>query len=535
MTAADKSLPLNFSRRVVSPLLSQLKSRLASPLGFLATGVLFVFCFPKWNAGGWLAWGAFVPFLLAARQGTYRSAARWGGFAGLVAHLGTMAWVYPTCRWGGVGIFFSAVALLALCSYLAAFWVLFAVAVRALDGHRAAKPFLVAAVWVALEFLRTHLFSGFPWLLLAVSQWKVPKHLPLAEFGGAYAVSFLVMLFNAGVALVVEGAGRRAGRSSWRAALPAAAALIGLTVASVLLWRRPFVPSGPAVNVAIVQGNIDQYKKWNETYEKEIVSAYTALTQRAAERRPRIIVWPETAVPGWIPNDEKYLKWIAGLGRETGAWIVFGAVSRQEGGDYNAAFLMSPAGELLGLYRKQHLVPFGEFVPLKSLFGRLVGVLNALGDFDAGPAPSLLKATEPLGVNVCFEGIFPGMVREFTREGARLLVNITNDGWYRDTAAPEQHFASNVLRAVENKRWVIRAANTGISGFISPKGETAERSALLEPAVVFGAPEPVGVLPFYVRRGDVLAWACVALSLLSLGMLVSPLARPPPLSARHKE
>ncbi len=474
--------------------------------GPLATAVLYVFCYPRFNAGGGLGWVVLVPFLWAVPRWPLKKAVRAGGAAGLLAHLGTLYWIYPTCRWGGVGHVVSALALLSLSAYLAVYWAAFAAAVKMADGMKIARPFFLAAAWVALEYARAHLLTGFPWLPLACTQWLVPKHLPLAALGGVYAVSFLVALFNGALALLLDG--RLRGEPRWaRPAGPAFLALAGLTALSVALWRHP-PAEGPALRAAIVQGNIDQYKKWDQSYEDEIVAAYTGLTQTAAAAGPALIVWPETAVPGWIPNDEKYLKWVAGLAKAARIPILFGAVSRQSGRDYNAAFLMSPAGELIGQYRKRHLVPFGEYAPFQKILGRLDGVLNSLGSFDAGEDAGVVPGPVPLGVSVCFEGLFPGLVADFSRAGAKVLVNITNDGWYRDTAAPEQHFAANVLRAVENGRWVLRAANTGLSGFINPRGEVVEKSELLTAAVIQGPLVPADRETFYVRHGDWFAGAC---------------------------
>lgn len=477
--------------------------------GLVLTGILYVFCFPKWNLGGWLAWAVFVPFLVGAPRLSLPQALGWGTFAGGMAHLGVFYWIYPTCRWGGVGPGVSLLAWGSLSAVLALYWGAFAGAVRRWSGDRWFHPFLWAATWVGLEFLRTHLFSGFPWLPLAASQWKVPKHWPLAAWGGFYAVSFLVMLFNAALAVLVKRRGKTV--------VPSAIVLLGLTALSVWIWRK--TPGTPDVSprAAVVQGNIDQYKKWDETYVRDILTTYGALTREAAARRPILVVWPETAVPGWLPNDAPLWRWTGDLARETGTPLLAGAVSRQEGKDYNAAFLFSPSGEALGQYRKQHLVPFGEYVPFHRIFGGFTEVLNALGSFDPGPAPTVLPGPAPLGVGICYEGLFPGLMRQFPRSGAQVLINMTNDGWYRNTAGPEQHLASTVGRAVENGRWLIRAANTGISAFVSPRGEVVSSGALLAAGVVEGPWVPLTGATVYGRIGDLFAVLCLAVALGGVG------------------
>jgi apolipoprotein N-acyltransferase len=212
---------------------------------------------------------------------------------------------------------------------------------------------------------------------------------------------------------------------------------------------------------------------------------------------------------------------VADLARKAGVPLLVGAVSRQGGKDYNGAFLFSKEGVIVGQYLKQHLVPFGEYVPWRGVLGKMVNVLNALGGFEGGREASVLPGPAPLGVSICFEGIFPGLVRRFPLNGAEILANITNDGWYRHTAAPEQHLASNVLRAVENRRWLVRAANTGISAIIDPKGRLSERSGLLEEAVLRGMVTPIRDLTLYSRFGGWFAWLCLLSALGGLLFSVS--------------
>lgn len=480
----------------------------------LASGLLLILCFPSFNFAS-LAWLAFVPFLLGLSRLPFRSAVLWAGGAGFLHHAGTLYWVVPTCRWGGVPLAVAALALAALSLYLALYWALFAALAHRWIPFHWARPFLLASAWVACEYLRSHIFTGFPWLLLAYSQWTVPKHLALAQLGGAYAVSFLVLLFNAAVAQGVDAALRR-DRQMWRPAGAAALVLVGLTATSVFLWRRTPVLGDPPIRVSMVQANIDQYKKWDRAYENEIVRAYTTLTRQALPSNPDLILWSETSVPGWLPNDPIYDRWVRSMARVAGRFLLVGAPSRQSGGDYNAAFLLSPTGDDAGAYRKQHLVPFGEYVPCRPLLGRLTRVLNALGTFEAGAENAILRGPAPFGVTICFEGLFPHLVRRFTAQGAEFLVNVTNDGWYRWTAAPEQHFAANVLRAVENGRWLARVANTGVSGFISPRGEITARTALLTPAVLSSTVFPLRHRTFYVRWGDLFAALCLFVTVVAL-------------------
>ncbi|MBK7545478.1 MAG: apolipoprotein N-acyltransferase [Elusimicrobia bacterium] len=474
---------------------------------------MLVLCFPGFNLSS-LAWVALVPLLLSLPRLSFSSAVLWGFAGGLLHHAASLYWIYPTCRWGGTSAPVALLALAALSGYLAVYWALFAALASRLSVGRGARPFVLAAAWVTTEYLRSHVATGFPWLLVAHSQWNVPKHLSLAQWGGVYAVSFLVILFNATLAAGVEIFLKKPRR--WKPFAAGTLALVGLTATSVFLWRR--TPAEPgAVRVAVVQGNIDQYKKWDEAYVQEILDGYSRGTRAALGQKRDLVVWPETSVPGWYPNDGRVVDWVAGLAREGGIPLLVGAPTRGDG-DYNAVFLVSGQGETAGVYRKRHLVPFGEYVPFRSVLGRLFSVLNALGTFDAGASAEPLPGPAPLGVSICFEGLFPALSRESVRAGAAILVNVTNDGWYRDTAAPEQHLAATVFRAVENGRWLVRAANTGISAFVSPRGEIVGRTPLLAPAVLDGAVAPLTHRTPYARWGDLFAVACALSASAALGI-----------------
>jgi apolipoprotein N-acyltransferase len=258
-------------------------------------------------------------------------------------------------------------------------------------------------------------------------------------------------------------------------------------------------------------------------------------------------VWPETAVPGWIPNEPRYVEWLANLARQSSTHLLVGAASHQEGKDYNAVFLISSTGTILQQYRKRHLVPFGEVVPFKNLLARWIRVMNELGEMtksdnwtvfqlDAGtrgPGSGVgnneaRPASGPVyfSANICFESLFPGLVRGFVRRGAGLTFNLTNDGWFLETAAPEQHFIASVFRAVETRTWVVRAANTGISGFIDPDGRVRSRTGLTERAMLRGSPRPTFRRTLYTRTGDAFALLC-ALTAATCLFLASRTARRP--------
>ena len=471
------------------------------------SGILLFLSFPKWNLGA-LAWFALVPLLFAAVRSGSLQAFLSGWLAGWVGFCGILYWMVPTFMAAKVPGWLGVLSVGLLAGYLALFSGAFAWSARWLHGRASAPAFavLAAAAWVVLEAARGRLFGGFPWLLLGVSQWRAVPLIQVAEWTGVYGVSASVALVNAFLFLAVSR--RRPDR------------LLGLMIAAVLaadLWllrRSSDRPDEGGIRVAVLQGNIDQYKKWDRSYVREILEVYSALSGEAASAlagmpEPRLIVWPETAAPGWVPNEPWLTDWLGRTVRETGCHHLVGAVSREEGGNYNSAFLIAPDGGIRARYDKIHLVPFGEFVPFQEVLGGMIAVLNDLGGFESGRESQVITVPgAAFGVSVCYEMIFPELIRRQPGAGARFLVNVTNDGWYLDTAAPEQHFAMNVLRAVENRRAVVRAANTGISGVIGPEGRVESKSVLGRREVL-SAPVPFrSETTFYSRHGNAFAGAC---------------------------
>ena len=272
-----------------------------------------------------------------------------------------------------------------------------------------------------------------------------------------------------------------------------------------------------SLKAALIQPNIDQYKKWSPEYEAEITSTLSQMGHSLAEKGVMLTVWPESTVPGSL-TEETYLTLFEDIATQTGSYQFIGSNVEADGKQYVGAYLMTPNLDNLQSYRKIKLVPFGEYIPLESLVRRLlpqVTVLGELGSFSAGEwEQPLLKIDQiPLGVTICYESVFSRLWKAQAKAGARFFVNITNDAWFFDTDAPYQHLAVSVLRAVELRRPVLRAANTGISAIISPSGEILARAELNTRAVLRAeVPLPLGAYDsFYVRWGDWFAWVCAAI------------------------
>jgi len=237
----------------------------------------------------------------------------------------------------------------------------------------------------------------------------------------------------------------------------------------------------PEITISLIQANIPQEQKWDPQYSDAIVKTFSSLSEKAAADNPDLIIWPETSVPGYLLDETKlYLK-ITNLAKELKASLLVGSPREdyEHKKFYNTAFLFHPDGQLLLFHDKLHLVPFGEYVPYKNLFSFLEN--TAIADFSAGERQTIFEInrdtgrTVRFGVLICFEDVFPGLVRSFHRKGADFFVTITNEAWFKNSSEPLQHTAISVLRAIENRCWFLRCANTGISCFIDPHGRIRQK------------------------------------------------------------
>jgi len=286
------------------------------------------------------------------------------------------------------------------------------------------------------------------------------------------------------------------------------------------------------ITVGLVQGGIRQEDKWLPENAWSNVGRHLELSEQAAARGARLVVWPESAVPFLYDEEPELAALLRGLVQRRGIYLFFGNDDRERrasgrGRIYVGAKLLGPGGALLARYRKMHLVPFGEYVPLHALFtfgGRFAAKLvQEVSDFTPGDeAVTGTVDGHLIGGYICYEAIFPELVRQFPAEGAELLVNVTNDAWYGTTSAPYQHLAMAAFRAVENRRYMVRAANTGITAVVDPRGRVLERTRLFDTTVLVREVPFVAETTFYARHGPLFAQACAAAALA----LVLAAARP---------
>ena len=434
-----------------------------------------------------LVWIGLVP-LFAALDGCGRKRAFALGFVfGLVLNLLLVYWVVVALhRFGGLPYPAAVLVLVLLAAYMALYPALFALFTAI--APPSLLPVLAPAAWVGLDWLRSILLTGFPWMDLGYDLYRQPQMIQVSSLLGHHAVTFAIVTVNAAVyRFLRRRKAATASRGEAAAMAVAAAVMLAFIIGNVLAGNaiEKKIAAAPKKRIAIVQGNIPQDEKWDPAFQEKTLVKYLRLSLGTVGESPEIIVWPETALPFyplespmWRTVEEKLLV-------PAGVTLVTGAPHRENGASgpryYNSAFVAGPTG-IRGRYDKQHLVPFGEYVPLRRLLFFLSPVVDAIGDFTAGAGGDPLPCKGlRIGVLICFETIFPELAAERTRKGGDMLVDLTNDAWYGMTSAPWQDLAMAVFRAVECRRSMARAANTGFSAFIDPAGRMYRVSPLFAP------------------------------------------------------
>jgi len=495
----------------------------------LLAGALMAWAFPR-PALFPLAWAGLVPLWLALRDVGPGDAFRLGLAAGTAHALLLVYWIAHTMTtYGGLPFTLAAGVLLLLALYMGSYWGAWSALLVRFGRRPAVALALAPALWAGLEYLRAVLLTGFPWGLAGHSQLPWRTLVQMVDLTGVYGLSFLIVIANGALALQILAAG---GKTWQGAAIPLRLRRRALVLAVALpaaalaygAWRihtlAPELAAAPTLRTAVVQGNIPQGLKWDPAFQIGSTKKYVDLSLGLRGREPDLVVWPETATPFYLYHNAALTRLVEAAVREAGSPFLIGSPTLEgppgQERYFNSAYLLSPDGAPLGRYDKAHLVPFGEYVPLRRWLPFLGKIVAQVGDFAAGAPGSLIPwERAALGPLICYEGIFPELARDQVRGGAALLVNLTNDAWYGRTSAPYQHFALAAFRAVENRRSLVRAANTGISGVVDPLGRVAAATPLFEDAaLVQTVPLAAGRLTLYTRLGDWFPLACLLAAFL---------------------
>jgi apolipoprotein N-acyltransferase len=464
-------------------------------------GFLLALAFPRtdWSLTPWLV---VTPLLIVALLTPPRVAFGWGLLYGVIFFLVLLRWLNFTFRVysniPGPLVFLPTVLLAAYCAFWigGVAWAVSRVAARrSVTWALALAPFF----WIAGEWVRGHLFGGFPWGTIGYSQYLNLEVIQIAELAGVHGVSLLILAVNAALAgcLVL----------TWRRAV-AGAVLAAALVTATLAFGTARLKEGPAsdatTRVTLMQPSIEQPLKWEPRHTRETLAIYSALTRQAAGERAELIVWPETASPTILRQDPDLVASLTATAADLGAPLLIGSIDAAGNPPRfrNTAFVLSDQG-IVGRYDKIHLVPFGEFIPLSGVIGFIRGWAEFISELEPGTRTVVFQGPPaPYGVVICYEGIFPDLFRSFVRDGARLMVNMTNDGWFGRTSGPEQHLSMYPFRAVEHRLSVVRAANTGVSAFIAPTGQIVRRMNLFQRGLLTeDVPLRIGKT-LYTRLGD---------------------------------
>ena len=473
------------------------------------SGVMLTAAFPPIRME-WIAWLALIPLYKSVAGAPPSRAFRLGFVAGFAHFLTLIYWIIVVLEhYGGLNALMSSGILGLFCLYLSLYPAVFASLVSVIRGTFFSVT-LSACLWVSLEYARGVVLTGFPWCLLGYSQYRHLLLIQTADLAGVYALSFLIVLFNGLIyAFFFDRSFSGRGSLKWETAL-----LVVLALSTLLYGYRRIEGIRHAaegvspVRTAVIQGNVDQSVKWDPAYQARTVDIYDRLTKSASASGIELTVWPETAMPFFFQDMTEHSTKVLQTARHAETDLVFGCPAyRREAGTvhyYNRTYGLTPGGDITGFYDKVHLVPFGEYVPLNKFLPFVRRLVPAAGDFAPGEKIEPLRLpTLSAGILICFEAIFPELARKQTRAGADVLINVTNDAWFGMTSAPYQHLSMSVFRAVENRRPLIRAANTGISAVIGPSGEIVTRGPLFEREVLVQPIRPVpGLWGLYTRLGD---------------------------------
>jgi apolipoprotein N-acyltransferase len=512
---------------------------------------VLIFPLPGLYILSWIAFAPLIVALLRARPAgvlvmddSVKLQAATPGQAFVLAYLSGILWYAGTCYWiyntmhehGGLSVPAALLALFLFCLYLGLYHGLFGLVLSlsvgpSRDDRRAllVAPFL----WVAMELARTRI-TGFPWDLLGTAQVDNISLTRITTLTGVCGVSFEIMLVN--VALAAAFLVARKKRNTLLIAALAAAAVLQA-------GRLVDAPALPADHAALlVQENIPVDTNWTRnTFESTLheltdlsLKAVGASSSSGPESKPSkvdLIVWPESPAP-FFTNDPLFRDPVSQMARESHTWVVTGAIGNtpaaQNGTSssqvFNSAALISPGGDWTARYDKVHLVPFGEYLPFPRLFAFAGGLTRQVGEFQAGTSHAPLDAGNArLGMVICYESVFPDEVRQSANQGAQVLVNLSNDGWYGDSGAYAQHLNQTRMRAIENGRWILSATDTGVTASIDPYGRTVAQLPRKELGSLVAPYALTSVTTFYTRHGDWFAYLC---AIISAGALVMRFAFP---------
>ncbi len=433
--------------------------------------------------------------------------------AGTIIYSSCLYWVaYPVCNYTNMPFWMGLSCPILLGLYLGLYSSVFCILLWYIrDLNWFIRGIISGLTWSSLEYIRGTLFTGFPWLNITQAFAPWPKFIQLIQFSGSFLFSGIIICIGIWIYEIRN-----------KKVVPGTCAILSIIfiyIIGVNLYKIPY-KSQKHISSLIVQGNIDQYEKWDKKFKKMTLNKYINITSSHLKNKLTLVIWPETAMPFLIQNISPLQSKLLNFVKKNNIMLLTGAPAYEIKGQkiqwYNRAYLISPKGPIK-YYDKVHLVPFGEYVPMENIFPFLKKIVQGPGDFSAGRGIYPMKTRGiAIGTLICYEIIFPNLVANMVENGAQVLVNISNDAWFGDSSGPYQHLNQVILRAIEVKRYILRSTNTGISAIISPRGELKNIIPLnKEGAIYCNKVDLISSKTFFVRFYNIIEYVVFLMNILS--------------------
>lgn len=488
----------------------------------IVSGIFLVLSFPNFLLPEFsiihsiVAYISLVPFFISIYDEKPAKSFILGFITGYIYFTGGLYWIAGIKELGVLATY----TLLLLSFYLAFYVGVFSLLISFIKKEY--KLFATSFLWVCLEYVRAHLFSGFPWLSIGYSQYQNMLLIQISSLTGVYGVSFIVVLINSFIAYFFIYFKYMLKNIKF---LFLYGSIIFLIVFCSILFGSHSIknldklnPQGNPVDIAILQGNIPQDEKWETENVGKTFEIYDKLSTAS---KNSLIILPETAIPVYVLYDKKHLNLLLNIAKRQNSYFLTGIpdLTFDKSGNVdkylNAAILISPQGFILDRYDKIHLVPFGEFTPLKKFISFLEKFTVGFAEFSHGTRKTVFEIDGvKFSTLICYEAIFPHLVRRFVNKGALFLVNITNDAWYGKSSMPYQHTSMSIFRAIENRVYVFRSANTGVSCIIDPYGRVTKYLDIFVRGFLKDNIKILHKKTFYTKYGDVFVYFCIAFFVL---------------------
>lgn len=488
-------------------------SKLQSYLPIILSSFLLISAFPKINLS-FLVWIALVPFLIKVIKAKNSAESfKIGLIFGTIFFYGCQYWIYHSINfYGNISFLTSLSIVLLLCLYEGLYIGIFAVLLNRIH-HKTKFPITLTApiLWINLEYLRGILFTGFPWSMLGHTLYQSLYLIQICDITGVYGLTFLIMLSNSIIALFFYNHSIN-NKKTLELFISAASFIILIII--VIIYSQEKInfyasKKGSPLTVSIIQPSIEQDKKWDPQYQSDVMKIYKELTLSSLKDKPDLIIWPETSLPFLYGTDKELTDNFNEFQKTLNTYLLFGSIlirqiSAENFKYSNSAILLSPAGKIVYVYDKIHLVPFGEYVPMSDVLFFVDKLVPSIGTFVQGKRYVTAQSEiDNFATLICYEIIFPNLVRKFYQQNNNFIVTITNDAWFGTTSGPYQHFIISIFRAIENRKSLIRAANTGISGIIDPTGKIIKITNLFNKTILTNKIYKNSDKTFYTIYGDI--------------------------------